>query len=218
MEGAKLINLLSKQEKRNSDKMKDIYEFLDEVCEFVDLNLSDAKNFAFFLKETFHKKVFEGTTKYVMDCGDYVIKIPKKVKDLKDKVCENYCEKEYQIYLWAKAKGFAKSFACIVPYKNIYLQEKVAIMEGAGVEVTEPFEDYDCYVDKHLTGFDVEKHEKWLEIWQEDYVRKFGVGGLNLLFKELYKKFNFNLEKDLYIGNVGYNENGCPVILDYSGI
>ena len=127
----------------------------------------------------------------------------------------DYCNNEYRKYLIAKENGFTEFFAETRLLSNerhpIYLQEKVIAYEYHSNDRVLTEEDRE-YIGSYKTSSG--NYACGPYKWSLDIIEKYGVERANALFDFLVDN---NMDRDLHCGNVGYRENGDPVIIDWAG-
>lgn len=127
----------------------------------------------------------------------------------------DYCNNEYRKYLIAKEAGFGAFFAetKILSNENypIYLQEKVKGFYAFSSDRVLTEEDRK-QIRSHQTSSG--NHTCGPIRWCLDIIEKYGMKRADELFDFLAAH---NMNRDLHSGNVGYRENGDPVIIDWAG-
>ena len=137
----------------------------------------------------------------------------------------NYCEKEVEVYQMAEEAGVAQFFAKIETFEPktikgrmpLYLQEKVKSINDYGISSLKPSE-------KSLSLIQEDNKKEWskkkyaginnnnwlalaIDVYGEEELDK-----LMAFIKDYEKQWT-----DFHNGNIGYREDGTPVLLDYSG-
>lgn len=222
----------------NSNFCEDFCYFVDE-CDEVSCNFADDVNDA---ADSLYDKfsswdIRMGASKYVilLPNYNYVIKIPfngSGETDYDDETDEeqfefekfdgaalsngwDYCAVEATIYEYAELEGVEKYFARTVLWKRskfnypLYLQERVNVYNDEEISENsrEIAETYAGYSNAFGT----------CSLYDEEWIGHF----LDWYGEEEYKKLaNFLINEDindLHYGNLGYRNDGAPVIFDYSG-
>ena len=169
-----------------------------------------------------------GATKFIIFLNDKeVVKIPfngcywyDSCEDWRfdEFYVENYCAKEAEIYRSAEDAGLAEFFASTkfcgrtVNGKPIYVSERVYEFYDSGAirEKTDSFSENSMTKAKEL------KEAMYTRLHVEWVARAIEYYGFEAVQK-LFKFINEENISDLHTSNVGFREDGSPVILDYSG-
>lgn len=191
------------------------------------LDYDDVEAFADDLAEKYGDEVAVcyGATKLVLvdKYTDFVVKVPIKSvggcqftnapTDDEDYV-DDYCHTEAELYKRAKERGLSKYFA-----KTEYLTEYKGYPIYASDKVYPLDENYDICSDTVRNAseasnksYSMFNNGNFRYEWAITFIEKFGT-------VEFTKLIDFVEEEgigDLHAGNVGFTDNGDPVILDYS--
>ena len=222
----------------NNDIVKKISEFLLDKVSNIDEDLiwsvlwdreeiGDGNEvYKDFINRIGASKCKYGVTKLVLFFDDfpyYVVKIPFLGSIGEDGIehffnCENYCEIEYKNYSQAKSKGLEKAFAEIVPagnYSDMEFYVAKRIEEISWVDISTPSKDSRLKNIELTKSCNYAKYwyaESFLKSWGEYFIEQYG-------FEFTDKLVDFiedNGIDDLYNSNVGQDETGRFVLLDYS--
>ena len=126
----------------------------------------------------------------------------------------DYCENELIKYDMAVEAGFEEFFAETALLgtfhgRKFYIQEKVtAFVDKAATEVTPSEDSKKKYEDNRNKLVYINKD--WMALAIEWY-------GLEKVIEFCAFLRDFNLSQDLHTGNIGFAEDGRPVLLDFSG-
>lgn len=178
---------------------------LDQLDETVDTTWGASKFIIFF----------DGSEQIVKIpfSGEYCWNIDIEEEDFCDFNTSDYCAVEASLYANAVVQGVEKFFARTIyggvtkkgtPY---YISDKVQVYENIINKVKMPSEKN---IEKAKTYW---RYTDLSEDWIARALEWYGE-------EEVEKLMKFILEEhicDLHSGNVGFREDGAPVILDYSG-
>ena len=127
--------------------------------------------------------------------------------------CTDYCEKTVDIYDDARCMGVADIFAKIEllgrTYNDdypIYVQERIYTTYGDDDQERTPSNE------AYNSAAEVDPFESFPEDWLATAIDYYG--------KDFIKKFVKFCERncsDLHYENIGYREDGAPVVIDYAG-